>query len=174
MTSNIVWLSIGSNLGDRVGSVNRALQAISAISGVKLLKISQLYETSPVSDIPQGNFINAACKLRTTLDAEELFFELCRIEKQLGKGPKDKNAPREIDIDLLFFGTRYYRTKHLEIPHPRWNQRLFVLVPLQELTRTISWPINSEGTLQKASLKTLISALESQGNQRVQLLETAP
>jgi 2-amino-4-hydroxy-6-hydroxymethyldihydropteridine diphosphokinase len=173
MTSETVYLGLGSNLGDSVRTVGQALEAIGGISGVRFLESSRLYATSPISPIPQADYINAVCRLQTTLDPEGLFSELCRIEQQLGKHPKDKNAPREIDIDILFFGTRFCRSELLEIPHPRWKQRLFVLAPLQELTQTITYPIDNQGTVEIVSLEELISGLGDLHNQRVFALTTS-
>jgi 2-amino-4-hydroxy-6-hydroxymethyldihydropteridine diphosphokinase len=167
MSSETVYLGLGSNIGDSFSIVKRAFLAISNIPHVNLLKTSRLYSTSPVSDIPQGDYINAVCKLQTTLGAEELFAALCKVETQLGKRPKHKNAPREIDIDILFFGTQYCKTDQLEIPHPRWKQRLFVLAPLKDLTGEITYPVGGEGTTETASLEELIAAFASTDNQRV-------
>jgi len=146
-----VYLSLGGNLGDREGTLQQALAKIAQIPDVKDLEVSQSYETSPISDIPQSDFINLVCSLRTTLSAFELLSYLQKIETKLGKTPKPKDAPRTIDIDILFFGTDLHEKNKqndhidLEIPHPRWKQRLFVIVPLLDLTKAVTVPANLDG-----------------------------
>jgi 2-amino-4-hydroxy-6-hydroxymethyldihydropteridine diphosphokinase len=133
-----VYLSIGGNEGDRFSSMQQALLVISHIPGIKNFKTSSLYETSPVSDIPQNDYLNAVCCFDTDLDARALLNCLQTIEKSLGKVAKPKNAARIIDIDMIFFGEEVFRSDELEIPHPRWRERLFVIIPLLELTPIIN------------------------------------
>src|SRR5690606_9206171 len=99
------------------------------------LECSKFYITAAVSDIPQKDFLNAVCRFLTSLGPIEIFKELEKIEILLGKIPKDKNAPRIIDLDLLFYGNKvfYDPILNLTIPHPRWKERSFVLEPLAEL-----------------------------------------
>ena len=135
MTS--IYLGLGGNLKSPGKMIRKALKAVACIPGVTLLKVSRFYQTSPVGDINQSDFINAVCHLSTVLDPKILMWELQKIEMDLGKVPKGKTAPRIIDIDLLFYGTLTYLDEELEIPHPLWKKRLFVLVPLAELTSHI-------------------------------------
>lgn len=134
-----VYLGLGGNIGDTRTILASTCDQIAAISGVTHVRCSPFYLTSPVSDLPQKDYINAVVSLQTTLSPIELFYAVQKIEKQYGKEQKKKNAPRILDIDILFFGhQRYYnKQEELEIPHPRWHQRLFVLVPLADLTATM-------------------------------------
>jgi 2-amino-4-hydroxy-6-hydroxymethyldihydropteridine diphosphokinase len=138
-----VYLGLGSNIGDSVDTVWHACQAIEAIDHVYDFVVSRLYQTAPVSDIPQPDYINAVCRFDTDFAVIELWERLQAIEKMLGKIDKAKNAPRVIDIDILFYGSDSYDNAGLQIPHPRWKERLFVLVPLCDLEPLINVPIQS-------------------------------
>lgn len=140
-----VYLGLGGNIGDRMSLLRQALALIAAIPEVQNLEVSSFYETEPVSDIPQSNYLNAVCRLTTRLKAHQLLASLQEIERVLGKVPKPKNVPRVIDIDILFFGREGHKTHDLEIPHPRWRERLFVIVPLLDLTKTIVVPSFENG-----------------------------
>ncbi len=131
-----VFLSLGGNVGDVTATMKRAEEEIRALP-VHDLRFSRLYRTSPVSDIPQADYINCACQFYTDLPATELLEKLQEIERKLGKVPKPKNAPRPIDIDILFYGNEIIHTATLDIPHPQWQERLFVLVPLSDLVDII-------------------------------------
>ena len=99
--SELVYLGLGSNIGDSRSLLERAFCSIKDIPQVDSLQTSSLYATSPVSPIPQRDFLNAACRFHTTLSPQALYDALHRIEVSLGKIPKEKNAPRAIDIDIL-------------------------------------------------------------------------
>lgn len=136
-----VYLGIGGNIGDSYTILNQALQQIKILGEVQDLAISRFYLTSPVSKIPQDEYVNAACRFKTSLNARELLLQLQKIETGLGKAPpKLKDAPRTIDLDILLFGLETYQDKDLIIPHPRWKERLFVLVPLIDLTSELTFP----------------------------------
>lgn len=139
---NIVYLGLGGNIGDTSSIFNHTLSLISDLPGVKNLEASSFYKTAPVSDIPQPDYLNAVCRFKTRLNARQLLGLLQTIEKSQGKFPKPKNVPRIIDIDILFFGTESHASPDLEIPHPRWSERLFVVVPLLDLTSSIAIPGN--------------------------------
>ncbi len=139
-----VFLALGGNLGDPRRAFCQALQAVELLPQTKLLSVSSLYRTKPVSDIPQGDFLNAACLLETGLSADTLFSFLEEIERGLGKVPKPKNAPRPIDIDLIFYGEEKLDTGRLTVPHPRWKERLFVRIPLMDLGISFA-PLEREG-----------------------------
>jgi 2-amino-4-hydroxy-6-hydroxymethyldihydropteridine diphosphokinase len=122
--------------------------------------------TSPLEIIDGGGFfVNAVCCFQTTLSPKQLLVELQKIEGDLGKGTKPKNASRFIDIDILFYGKEVYQDEKLEIPHPRWKERLFVLVPLAELTPVIH--LHNKQWI----LSDLIHALSQEKEQTVSLLE---
>lgn len=128
-----VYLGLGGNLGNPIEILSAAIEKIKALEKVKVLKVSSFYKTSPVSDIPQSDFINGAIKLITSLSPFELHYFLQAIERELGKEVKEKNGPRHIDIDILLFGNREIQNPRLQIPHPRYKERLFVLKPLSEI-----------------------------------------
>lgn len=132
-----VYVGLGSNLGDPIEMVAEALRLLESLPSICEFAASPLYQTAPVSDMPQPDFVNAVCRFKTTLSPAELFADLQRIERRLGQSPKPKNAPRLIDLDILFYGEEHILTEQLEIPHPRWKERLFVLRPLADLTATV-------------------------------------
>lgn len=154
----LVFLSLGSNLGPSADTILSALRAIEALPGVYDFKASSLHCTAPVSPLPQPDFLNAACCFSTQLTLEALYSFLLTIEEGLGKTPKPKEAPRPIDIDIVLFGTHYLQTPELCIPHPRWLERLFVLLPLAELTDTIVYPIDGAGEIRTLDLRETIQA----------------
>ena len=127
------YIGIGSNLGDRQGLIEKAIDAIKKHADIIVKRVSSIYETEPVSDIPQGRFLNGVLELETELDAGVLFKELRRIEQSLGRTRTVKNAPRTIDLDILYYGDRVIQNKDLVVPHPRIGQREFVLKGLREL-----------------------------------------
>jgi len=132
-----VYLALGGNIGDVPATFREVLRLLSSHPHIHSLRSSSFHITSPVSDIPQPDFLNAACSFTTTLSPHDLFDFLQSIEKKLGKVPKPKNAPRCIDIDLLWYNGEEIHDATLEIPHPEWNKRLFVLLPLSELTEEL-------------------------------------
>lgn len=140
-----VFIGLGGNMGDVCATLQHALRLIARLEQVWLTGVSRFYLTTPVSDIPQDPYTNAVCRCNTTLSAPELLKKLQHIEKLLGKVPIEKNAPRPIDLDILFFGSERYDSPTLKIPHPRWKERLFVLRPLADLTSEISIP-NADGS----------------------------
>lgn len=128
-----VFLSLGGNIGDVVQRLLEAKRLLSTTAFVYKVRFSGFYQTSPVSDIPQDDFVNVACALQTELPLRVLWREIEQIERVLGKTPKAKNAPRPIDIDILFYGDETVDDDELQVPHPQWKERLFVLMPLAEL-----------------------------------------
>ena len=127
------YIGIGSNLGDRRGYINKAIEALGASKGIRVTRVSSIYETEPASDISQGAYLNGVLEIETHLSARSLLSELIRIEESLGRVRTLKNAPRTIDLDILYFGDERIREKDLIIPHPRIAEREFVLKGLREL-----------------------------------------
>lgn len=144
-----VFLGLGANLGNPYNNILRALELIGSIKNVKGIKSSSFYKTSPVSCIKQEDYLNLVCHIQTDLEPTSLLEELKKIETDIGKIPKKKDEPRLIDIDILFFGTRSIHIDSLTIPHPRWQERLFVLIPLQEICPTILLPEGNTIDLEK-------------------------
>jgi 2-amino-4-hydroxy-6-hydroxymethyldihydropteridine diphosphokinase len=126
-------LSLGSNLGDRAATLKRALAELSAHPRIEVRQVSSIYETTPIADEPQPDYLNLAVALETDLEPLELLHVTQEIEQQLGRTRPYPNAPRTIDIDLLTCGDIMMATAELTLPHPRMLQRQFVLVPLADL-----------------------------------------
>jgi len=135
-----VFLGLGSNLGDRQGNLLAAVEMLRQWARIE--QISSLYETDPVGYLDQPRFLNAACRVTTSLPPEELLMVAKNIELALGRTPTFPNAPRPIDIDLLFYGQRIIDLSHLTIPHPRLPERAFVLVPLAEIAPDVVHPVS--------------------------------
>jgi 2-amino-4-hydroxy-6-hydroxymethyldihydropteridine diphosphokinase len=128
----LVILGLGSNLGDRMGFLRNAARGLST-SGFVLNDVSSVYETSPVGFLEQPFFLNLV--LSGYSEAAPLgVLDLCaRLETEAGRVRSFSNAPRPLDVDLLFVGSRILRLLGLQVPHPRWRERSFVVRPLQEI-----------------------------------------
>lgn len=127
-----VFIGLGSNLGDRVDYLSRAIAEIEFFSSV--IKKSSVYETDPVGYKDQGKFLNMVIEIETSVSPEQLIEKLKAIEKRFGrKRGGIRFGPREIDLDVLFYGDAMVNEKNIEIPHPRMHERGFVLDPLNEI-----------------------------------------
>ncbi len=139
-----IGLSLGSNLGNRLEHLRQAKAIISGIKDVTAVKSSSVYETDPVGvsvEYSQITFLNAVLIASVNFSLESLFDSLIVIEKKMGRRRgNDRNAPRPIDIDIIFAGDAVIRTASLEIPHPRWALRRFVVQPLAELNPDLRIP----------------------------------
>jgi len=127
----IIYLALGSNLGDRRAHIAAAVARLAP--GVAVERVSSLYETEPAYVLDQPRFLNAALRGRTALDPHALLALLKRIERDLGREAGVRYGPRVIDLDILVYGERSIATEALTIPHPRMAERPFVLVPLAEI-----------------------------------------
>lgn len=134
-----IFLSLGANLGDRQGNLLQALQYLGARATVR--RLSSFYETDPVGCEGAPPFLNAVCEVATDLKPRELLEFLLRIEKRMGRLRPFRNAPRPIDIDLLFYGKRCIDEPDLVVPHPRIAERGFVLIPLAEIAPEFPHPL---------------------------------
>ena len=139
MTWVKVYLGLGSNLGDRVGNLASAVERLSQKITIK--KLSSVYETEPVYYKEQPLYLNAVLSAVTKLDPFELLRFVKSIESTLGRQPSFRNAPRTIDIDILFYGDQVAETAELIIPHHRIAERAFVLVPLAEIAPRLVHPL---------------------------------
>jgi len=141
------YLAFGSNLGDRAAAIAAAIEGLEA-RGVLVRARSPLYETDPVTPDPQPRYLNAAVRVETTLSARALLEACLEVERALGRvRPAGRpQAPREIDIDLLLFGTEIIDDRpSLIVPHPRLSERPFVRIPLAEVAaRGLAHPITGE------------------------------
>ena len=126
------YVGLGANLGDARQAVCDAIEAIAGLPGTSVAKHSSLYRSAPV-DSSGPDYINAVIEVRTTLTAPDLLAQLQRIEQGAGRTRPYRNAPRTLDLDLLLFGTGSIASERLTVPHPRMQQRAFVLLPLAEI-----------------------------------------
>lgn len=135
----IAYLCLGSNLGEREANLGKALALLSR--KVTLDNISSIYETEPVGYKEQPLFLNLVCRIYTNLPPEELLCLAKDIETKMGRLPsKQRNSPRPIDIDILFYDNKIIKTQDLTIPHPRLQDRAFVLIPLAEIASDLIHP----------------------------------
>jgi 2-amino-4-hydroxy-6-hydroxymethyldihydropteridine diphosphokinase len=167
-----VYLSLGGNVGQVLPRLQQALALLSTQTGIINLKHSHFYYTAPLHMDSSVWFVNGVCSFQTFLTPKEVFKITQAIETQLGKVPKPKNAIRPIDIDFLFYDDQIYHDKELEIPHPSWKERLFVLIPLADLTKEIilRWQMGFE----RYVLQDLIQPLLAQSSQILYLLAKNP
>lgn len=128
-----VFIGVGSNLGDRVGAVHRAVGLLRSVDGVGELELSRLYESAPWGKVDQPPFVNAVVHVRTVLGPVQLLIVLRTIELKLGRVPSDRWGPRSIDLDILLYGDVTIRRRGLTIPHAAMDERAFVLAPLRDL-----------------------------------------
>lgn len=167
-----VFLGLGGNLGDVLDTLDRTVARITATPGITDVVVSPYYRTSPVSDIPQNDFFNAVCRLRTTLSPRQLLEKMQAIEIFMGKVVKDKNAPRIIDIDILLYDTIVIADSDLEIPHPRWMERLFVLQPLLHLTDHLLIPDATQPSgVRQFNLRDHLQNFSNPNNEKVTLID---
>jgi 2-amino-4-hydroxy-6-hydroxymethyldihydropteridine diphosphokinase len=127
-----VFLGLGSNLGDREAALEGALGRLVA-RGFRVTRCSSLWLTEPVGGPPQGWFLNLAAEGETALGPEALLEACLATESEMGRVRAQRNGPRTIDVDVLFFGDERRDTPGLVIPHPRLHERRFVLEPLAEI-----------------------------------------
>lgn len=128
----VAYLSLGSNLGDREGHLQAALDALPA-PDLRVLRVSPVYETEPMDVRNQPWFLNLAAEIETSLLPRQLLARTQKIERQLGRRRSIPKGPRTVDIDILYYGSFIVDSPDLEIPHPRIGERRFVLAPLAEL-----------------------------------------
>ena len=135
----LVYLSLGSNVGDRAANLNAAIGRLDSLG--KVLAVSSFYETEPVEFTAQPWFLNCAVKLDTEKMPKQLLRGVLDIEQQMGRRRGERKGPRTIDIDILLFGNSIIDTKGLTIPHQAMNVRRFVLEPLAEIAPEIRHPV---------------------------------
>jgi 2-amino-4-hydroxy-6-hydroxymethyldihydropteridine diphosphokinase len=127
------YVGLGSNVGDRIENLRRAVALLDESEGIDVARTSSVYETDPVGP-PQPDFLNAVAEIVTTLRPHDLLARLKETEAEIGRSPTEQWGPREIDLDLLTYGDQHIEDDDLCVPHPRMGERAFVLVPLAELT----------------------------------------
>lgn len=141
----IAYLGLGSNLGDRLAYLRRAVEMLSADPRVELVRASSVYETAPIGGPPdQGPYLNAAITISTSHPPGALLKIVHQIERDLGRERTVVNGPRTIDVDLLLFGDQTVNRRCLQLPHPRLPERRFVLVPLAEVAAGVVHPTRAQ------------------------------
>lgn len=128
----MAWIGLGANLGDVRAALRAAVQAMAALPGTRVLRVSSLYRSAPV-DAGGPDYLNAVAELETTLAPLDLLHALQAIEQAAGRERPYRNAPRTLDLDLLLYGAKQLDGAELTVPHPRMGERAFVLLPLAEL-----------------------------------------
>ncbi len=139
----IVYLSLGSNVGDRLQNLRTSIAALDD-AGVSVRRISKIYETEPVDFLEQDWFLNCVVEGETALSAAELLQALRRIEQKMGSAKAFAKGPRIIDLDILYFNDAVIDAVGLQVPHPRMADRRFVLVPLAEIAPGLRHPITQK------------------------------
>jgi 2-amino-4-hydroxy-6-hydroxymethyldihydropteridine diphosphokinase len=127
------YLGLGSNLGDRLANLQRAVDLLAAQPAVQVRRSSRVYESDPVGGPPQPDYLNAVVGVETSLSPRDLLEACLGVERRMGRVRSERWGPRVIDVDLLTYDEKDIREPDLVVPHPRMHERAFVLVPLMEL-----------------------------------------
>jgi 2-amino-4-hydroxy-6-hydroxymethyldihydropteridine diphosphokinase len=139
MEEKKIYLSLGSNMGDREANLRAAIAALAG-TGVRVTRVSSFYETEPVDFLEQPWFLNCVLEGETELEPLALLRALREIEVRMGSKKLIAKGPRLIDIDILLYGQETIGTPELQVPHPRMTERRFVLVPLAEIAPQLQHP----------------------------------
>ena len=157
MAGQIVYIALGGNLGDRAETLATALVMLKEHQGISVLRLSKMVQTAPVGGPDgQGDYLNAAAKIETSLSPVQLMSVLQDIERKLGRdrASEQRWGPRTCDLDILLIGDVVMDTPELTIPHPRMHERRFVLGPLDEIAADAVHPIFNK------TVSTLLADLE--------------
>jgi 2-amino-4-hydroxy-6-hydroxymethyldihydropteridine diphosphokinase len=166
------YLSLGGNEEDSLGRIKQSIASLAAHSDIFQVRHAHFYSTFPVEVDTDRWFVNTVCSLKSTLSLHNLFRLTQEIETQMGKITKPKTASRAIDIDILFAGESTSRDEVIEVPHPRWSERLFVLIPLSDLTPMITFGVGE--SKRHCDIKQMIVPLLARTPTDVVLLEKNP
>lgn len=150
MNEHIVYLALGSNLGNRFANLKQAVSALSPQIDVQAK--SYVYETPPWGYEDQPRFLNQVIKANTYLEPERLIKHIKRLEVTLGREDSFQNGPRLIDIDILFYDDLILNTGSLVIPHPRLHERGFVLLPLMDIDPDLVHPVTQKSVREMVTL----------------------
>jgi 2-amino-4-hydroxy-6-hydroxymethyldihydropteridine diphosphokinase len=158
------YISIGSNLGDRLEYIREAIKMMKQSKDIEICKASSVYETEPKGYKDQPHFLNMALELETALEPLNLLELLLNIESQMGRERYQRWGPRNIDLDLLLYDDIILNSDKLTLPHPRMHQRGFVLVPLAEIAPKLVHPLlkkSVERLLEELSTDSISEKAES-------------
>ena len=158
---NTIYLLLGSNIGDAVAHLSSAKKYIEKEIGA-IIKFSGIYKTAAWGNENQPDFLNQILIVHTRFTAQQTITKILSIEKEIGRMRSKKNAPRIIDIDILFFNNEIIRSTDLIVPHPEIQNRRFVLVPLNELSPEIIHPV-----LQKTIFELLEDCVDKLNVQKI-------
>jgi 2-amino-4-hydroxy-6-hydroxymethyldihydropteridine diphosphokinase len=156
-----VYLGLGSNVGDREKMLQTAIERLQSPE-LRITRASSVYETEPQGRRNQGWFLNLVVEAQTDLFPRQLLRRIARIEQELGRRRMLANGPRTIDIDILFYGNFAVKTQELEIPHPRFAERRFVLAPMVELAPELRDPVS------RRTMRELLPGTAGQGVRKVE------
>jgi len=149
-----VFIGVGSNEGDRLMTISKAVSALAAKAGIRVKQMAVIAETQPIGGPPQGLFLNTVVEIDTAIEPEPLLDILQEIERSLGRLPSPERwSPRPMDLDLLLYGDRIITTNRLIVPHASMHLRRFVLEPLAQLAGELPHPVL------KDSIATLLKRL---------------
>ena len=163
-----VYLSVGSNMGDKLENCLSGIAALTEDEETRLLAVSRFYRTSPVDFTDQDWFVNAAVKVATTLSAETLLDKLISIQRRMGrKADSVRFGPRLLDLDILLYDDQAIQTPRLIVPHPRMHKRAFVLRPVCDIDQSVVHPLLGK------TMENLLGALDDE-DQQVHPLENQP
>ncbi|MGM0904576.1 MAG: 2-amino-4-hydroxy-6-hydroxymethyldihydropteridine diphosphokinase [Bacillota bacterium] len=137
---NTAFIAIGSNIGDRWHCMREGIKQINAHNKINVVNVSSVYETDPVGYTDQDLFLNMVIQVNTALGPYELLDELLLIEEKLGRKREIKWGPRTLDLDILLYNQENIKSEKLIVPHPRMQERAFVMVPLLEIDSHIKLP----------------------------------
>lgn len=142
----IAYLSLGTNLGDRIGNLRAAITRLRTVGGIR--SVSSVYETEPLEFVDQPWFLNAVVAIETPLAPRLLLQRALEIEREMGRERTIAKGPRLIDIDILLFGGKVVNEADLDIPHPGMHRRRFVLEPLAEIAPDVRHPVLNKTALE--------------------------
>ena len=161
MDEHVVYLSLGSNMGNRAANLKAAVGQLTP--QLRVLSVSKIYETPPWGFTDQPHFLNQVVKAETYETPEALLSHLKRLELALGREPNFKNGPRKIDIDILLYDDLVLSLPGLQIPHPRLAERAFVLVPLADLASDLRYPGDGSQPPDGHTIQELLGKVDPQG-----------
>jgi 2-amino-4-hydroxy-6-hydroxymethyldihydropteridine diphosphokinase len=150
-----VYLALGSNVGDSEANIGKAVELLA--ENISDIRLAPLYKTKPVGYTDQPDFVNTALSGQTGLSADELLKFVKSVEKEVGRIQRFRWGPREIDIDIIFYGKTVLETQQFTLPHPRFRERDFVLRPLCDLDPDFTDPVSGK------TVAELLSALDPSG-----------